>query len=252
MQMGLQAEIKKKLKHFTLDVSLSCDAGMVLSIVGPSGSGKTTILRNIAGLDAPDAGRITCRNETWTDVEKKISVPTRRRALGMVFQEFPLFPHLNIWKNVCFSAPDKAFARYLMERFGIWHLKNSRPDAISGGEKQRCAICQALARKPRVLLMDEPFSALDPLTRRKLREAILGMKDELGIPIVHVTHDIREALFLADEILPVVKGKVYHKWLLQFMLTAKDGFQCKEAYREAAEDMFDEIELPIRVKEYMK
>jgi molybdate transport system ATP-binding protein len=139
-----------------------------------------------------------------------------------------------------------------MERFGIWHLKDTRPDAISGGERQRCAICQALARQPRALLMDEPFSALDPLTRRKLREAVLGLKAELSIPIIHVTHDIREALFLADDILPVVKGRVFHKWLLQFMLTAKGGFQCKDNDRETAEEMFDEIELPIRIKEYMR
>jgi molybdate transport system ATP-binding protein len=139
-----------------------------------------------------------------------------------------------------------------MERFGIWHLKDSRPDAISGGEKQRCAICQALARKPQALLMDEPFSALDPLTRRNLRDALRFMKAELNIPIIHVTHDIREALFLADEILPVVNGRVFHKWLLQFMITAKEGFQCREHSRESAEEMFDEIELPIRIKEYMR
>jgi molybdate transport system ATP-binding protein len=250
--MALQADMTRRLNHFTLQVSLSCDSGRILSIVGPSGAGKTTILRTIAGLDPPDQGRITIDGETWTDTREKIFVPTRRRSVSMVFQEFPLFPHLNIWKNVCFSAPDKALARHLMERYGIWHLRDARPDAVSGGERQRCAICQALARQPRALLMDEPFSALDPLTRRKLREAVRGMKAELGIPIIHVTHDIREALFLADEILPVVKGRVYHKWLLQFMLTAKDGFQCKDAYREAAEDMFDEIELPLRVKEYMK
>jgi molybdate transport system ATP-binding protein len=166
----------------------------------------------------------------------------------MVFQEFPLFPHLNVWKNVCFSAPDTALARHLMERFGIWHLKDTRVDAISGGERQRCAICQALARKPGLLLMDEPFSALDPLTRRKLREAFRSMKHELSIPILHVTHDIREALFLADEILPVVRGRVCHKWLLQFMLSAREGFSCTDAAHELHED----IDLPVRIKEYMR
>lgn len=249
--MGISADIVKRLKHFTLRVSLCCPPGEILSIVGPSGAGKTTILRMLAGLDAPDSGSVSHSGETWVDRERKIFVPAPERKLAMVFQEYPLFPHLNVYRNVCFTAPDKAYAGHLMERFGIWHLKDSRPDAISGGEKQRCAICQALARQPRALLMDEPFSALDPLTRRKLRESIRGMKAELGIPVVHVTHDIREALFLADEIMPVVKGRVDHKWLLQFMLTAKDGFQCREYYREAAEkDMFDEIELPIRVKEY--
>ena len=246
--MPLQADMAKKLNHFTLQVSLSCDAGHVLSIVGPSGAGKSTILRIIAGLDTPDGGVITVGETTWTDTAGKVLVPTRRRALGMVFQEFPLFPHLNIWKNVCFSAPDIELARHLMERFGIWHLRNARPDAVSGGEKQRCAICQALARQPQVLLMDEPFSALDPLTRRKLREAFRAMKAELNIPILHVTHDIREALFLGDEILPVVRGRVCHKWLLQFMLSAREGFRCTDA----ATELHDDIDLPIRIKEYMR
>lgn len=250
--MSLQADMTRRLKHFTLKVSLSCDAGRILSVVGPSGAGKTTILRIIAGLDAPDEGRIAIGNETWTDTQHKVLVPTRRRALGMVFQEFPLFPHLNIWGNVCFSAPDRMLARQLMERFGIWHLRDSMPDAVSGGEKQRCAICQALARRPKVLLMDEPFSALDPLTRRKLREAIRDIKAELSIPILHVTHDIREALFLGDDILPVVRGRVYHRWLLQFMLSAKEGFQCVEPYRDAAQELHEDICLPIRIKEYMR
>lgn len=242
--MVLQADITRRLSHFTLDVSLSCEAGKVLSIVGPSGAGKTTILRIIAGLEVPDAGRISVDGEIWTDTAGKVMVPTRRRALGMVFQEFPLFPHLSVWKNVCFSASDTALARAYMERFGIWHLKDSRPDAVSGGERQRCAICQALARKPKVLLMDEPFSALDPLTRRRLRDAVRDIKTELSIPILHVTHDIREALFLGDAILPVVNGRVFHKWLLQFMISAREGFRCPDS-----EGMHDDIELPMRMKE---
>ncbi len=250
--MALQADIRKRLDHFDLHVCLSCGAGKVLSIVGPSGAGKTTILRIIAGLDAPDEGVVTMGGVTWTDTAARIMVPTRRRGLGMVFQEFPLFPHLSVWKNVCFSAPDVSLARNLMERFGIWHLKDARVDAVSGGEKQRCAICQALARKPGLLLMDEPFSALDPLTRRKLREAFRAMKHELSIPILHVTHDIREALFLADEILPVVRGRVCHKWLLQFMLSAREGFSCTDAATGGDSELYEDIDLPVRIKEYMR
>ncbi len=250
--MPLQADIRKRLNHFTLQVSLSCGAGRVLSIVGPSGAGKTTILRIIAGLDVPDEGGVTLGGTTWTDTAARVMVPTRRRGLGMVFQDFPLFPHLNVWKNVCFSAPDVSLARQLMERFGIWHLKDTRVDAVSGGERQRCAICQALARKPRLLLMDEPFSALDPLTRRKLREAFRAMKNELSIPILHVTHDIREALFLADEILPVVRGRVCHKWLLQFMLSAREGFSCTDAATGGDSELYEDIDLPVRIKEYMR
>jgi molybdate transport system ATP-binding protein len=250
--MALDARIKKRLKHFELDVSLSCDEGRLLAIVGPSGAGKTTVVRILAGLERPDYGLITCNGRTWTDTGRKIHVPARKRGIGYVFQEFPLFPNLNVYKNVAFAAKDKKRVKDLLEQFDVWHLRDCKPDRISGGEKQRCVMCQALARSPGVLLLDEPFSALDALTRRKLREMVRSLKSELSIPIIHVTHDIREALFLGDEILPVVKGRVFHKWLLQFMLTAKEGFQCKESYRKAAGDMFDEIELPIGVKEYMR
>ncbi len=226
--MALTADIRKKLKHFTLDVSLSCKDGEILSIVGPSGSGKTTILRLIAGLDSPDEGVITCGDRTWSDSRRRVALPVQKRGLAMVFQDFALFPHCSVFKNVCFAAEDKSLAENLMKRFGIWHLKESSSHAISGGERQRTAICQALAKEPEVLLMDEPFSALDPLTRRSLRIGLAEMKRELAIPIIHVTHDIKEALFLGDEIVPVVKGRVFHKWLLQFMLKAQDLSICPD------------------------
>ncbi len=240
--MALRAEIGKKLSHFTLDVSLACEGGKILSVVGPSGSGKTTILRIIAGLDAPDEGIITCGERVWVNSRAGTFLPTQKRRLAMVFQDFALFPHLSVFKNVCFAARDRSLAEELMKRFGIWHLKDTRPQSISGGERQRTAICQALASGPEVLLMDEPFSALDPITRRKLRIAVADMKGELDIPIIHVTHDIREALFLGDEIVPVVSGKVFHKWLLQFMLTTRGTGMCPD--RTDREDQGD-VELEI-------
>lgn len=249
--MALRAEIKKRLNHFTLDVSLACARGRILSVVGPSGSGKTTILRVIAGLDAPDEGSIACGESVWVNTRAGTFLPTQKRRLAMVFQDFALFPHCSVLKNVCFAARSKSLAETLMKRFGIWHLKDTRPQSISGGERQRAAICQALAREPEVLLMDEPFSALDPITRRKLRMAVAEMKRELGIPIIHVTHDIREALFLGDEIVPVVRGKIFHKWLLQFMLTTRDAGLCHD--RTAREDQGDiELELYDTRKECMR
>lgn len=250
--MALRAEIRKKLNHFTLDVSLACAGGRILSLVGPSGSGKTTILRIIAGLDAPDKGTITCGEESWVNTGTGTFLPTQKRRLGMVFQDFALFPHLSVFKNVCFAARDRSLAETLMKRFGIWHLKDTRPQSISGGERQRTAICQALAREPRVLLMDEPFSALDPVTRRKLRMAVAEMKHGLEIPIIHVTHDIREALFLGDEIVPVVSGKIFHKWLLQFMLTTRGEGLCPSdlTAREDQEDI--ELEIYDMRKEYKR
>lgn len=243
--MALEARLRRKLEHFTLDVSLACGGGRLLAIVGPSGAGKTTILRIIAGLERADEGHVTCSGETWADTGCRFSLPTRKRGVGYVFQEFTLFPHLSVYKNVAFAARDERTVEELLRRFGIWHLRDSRPHLISGGERQRCALCQALARQPRALLMDEPFSALDPLTRRRLRETVRGMKAELDIPIIHVTHDLREALILADEILPVVRGRVCHKWLLSFLMTAREGFRCRQG-----DDTRDDIELPLRTGEY--
>ena len=251
--MGLEARLKKRLKHFDLDVSLACEAGRLLAIVGPSGAGKTTIIRLIAGLEKPDAGRVTCRGEVWTDTAARIDLPTRKRGIGYVFQEFTLFPNLSVYKNVTFAARDRKRAEDLLKMFDIWSLRDSRPHLISGGERQRCAICQALARDPGVLLMDEPFSALDALSRRKLRDLVKSLKGELHIPVIHVTHDIREALYLADDIMPVARGRVENKWILQFMIARKERERdlCRSP-RPGLEDDEDEIELSIKMKEYMR
>jgi molybdate transport system ATP-binding protein len=250
--MGLDVRIKKSLKHFDLDVSFSCEEGKILAIVGPSGAGKTTIVRILAGLLKPEQGMISFNGETWTDTARRLQFPTRKREIGYVFQEFTLFPHLNIYKNVAFAAQDEKTVEGLLKQFDVWHLRDCRPHMISGGERQRCAICQALARNPKVLLLDEPFSALDALTRRKLREMVRALKKELNIPIIHVTHDIREALFLADEILPIVKGRVANKWLLQFMLTAREMGRCNNFQARLDHNEDDEIELNIASKEYIQ
>ena len=251
--MGLDVRIKKRLKDFELNVTFSCEEGSLLAIIGPSGSGKTTIIRILAGLQKPDQVLITCKEEIWASTKDKIHVPARKRGIGYVFQEFTLFPHLSVYKNVAFAAKDSQRVDDLLRLFDIRHIKDSKPDKISGGERQRCAICQALARSPKVLLLDEPFSALDALTRRKLREMVKALKNELHIPIIHVTHDIREALFLADDILPVVHGRVEDKWMLQFMLMSREVGRCLGrgigAGNNNEED--EEIELSIATKESM-
>jgi len=123
-----------------------------------------------------------------------------------------------VYQNAAFAARDKKRVEDLLHLFGIWGLKDFMPHKISGGERQRCAICQNLARKPRVLLLDEPFSALDAVTRKTLRTEIKQLKRELYIPIIHVTHDISEATQLGDELLSVVQGRIVPRWLFQFRL----------------------------------
>jgi len=211
--MAFDLTVKKRLHYFDLDLSLSCDDGRMLVLIGPSGGGKTTLVRMVAGLTMPDEGRIDFHGESWFDSSRGINLPTRKRRIGYVFQEYTLFPHLNLYDNAAFAAVDRKEVDGLLELFGIAHLRKRKPHLVSGGERQRCALCQAIARRPRMLLLDEPFSALDVVTRRGLREELKALKNNLTFPILYVTHDIGEALFLADEILPIVEGQIDRGWM---------------------------------------
>lgn len=211
--MALIVDIKKRLPDFDLEMSFTCEDGELNVLIGPSGAGKTTIIRIIAGLVEADEGHISYNDKTWVDTDQGISLPTQKRRLGFVFQDYTLFPHLNVYKNIAFASVDESEVEGLLKLFEIWHLRGSMPHKISGGERQRCAICQNLARHPQVLLLDEPFSALDVAIRKKLREGLKNIKKDLDIPIIHVTHDLSEALFLGDAILPIVRGKMAGEWL---------------------------------------
>ena len=220
--MTISASIKRRLKYYDLDLSFTCATNKMMVMIGPSGGGKTTIIRMLAGLEKPDEGQVIFGDEVWFDSERRINITPQKRRLGYVFQDYNLFPHLNLLDNAAFAAVEKKEVDDLFELFKISHLKKRRPHMVSGGERQRCAICQALARHPRLLLLDEPFSALDVVTRRGLREELKSLKGRLSCPIIYVTHDIHEALFLADEILPVVDGKIDRGWM-QRTITREPG-----------------------------
>ena len=195
-----------------LDARFECQAGELLALVGPSGSGKTTILRAIAGLIRPAAGAVRCGGATWFDA--RTYVPPQRRRVGLVFQHYALFPHLTAVGNVeAALAPTlpretrRAIAHELLEFVHLGGLEARLPRQLSGGQQQRVALARALARDPQALLLDEPFSAVDQMTRRRLQRELARMRERLKIPIVLVTHDLEEAAALADRMVVLHHGK---------------------------------------------
>ena len=189
------------------DVGLALDVGReTVALVGPSGAGKTTVLRAIAGLVRPARGRIDCDGETWFDSDARVDRRPEERSVGLVFQDYALFPHLSVERNVAFGG--RARARELLERFGIEQLARARPRELSGGERQRVALARALARNPSVLLLDEPMSALDAHMRSLVRAELHDLLRELRLPTLLVTHDFEDAAALADRVGVLVGGRL--------------------------------------------
>ncbi len=183
------------------------------ALVGPSGAGKTTICRMVAGLHRPRWGRVVCGGIVWCDTEKGAWLPVQKRGVGFVFQDYPLFPHMTLWQNITVAARNRESAERLAELVGIGDLLHLRPFQVSGGQRQRAALAQALARDPSLLILDEPFSALDLAIRLELRALVREIKECFQVPILLVTHDILEAELVADEIIPLCRGRVCHQWL---------------------------------------
>jgi molybdate transport system ATP-binding protein len=197
-----------------LDVALTCAPGEVLGIVGPSGAGKTTLLRAIAGLYRARGGRVTVGGDVWFDAETRVFLRPHRRRVGLVFQEHALFPHLSAEANVAVALIDhpraerRDRARDLLARMRLAGLEARKPAELSGGQRQRVAIARALARDPMVLLMDEPFSAVDRRTRAHLQAEIVALRQDLAIPMLLVTHDVDEVARLADRLCILDHGRV--------------------------------------------
>jgi molybdate transport system ATP-binding protein len=203
----LELDIAVALRSFELGVRLSVGA-QTFALVGPSGAGKTTVLRAIAGLRRPDRGRIALGDWAWFDAAAKVDLPPERRSVGLVFQEYALFPHMTVRANVAFGGASDSHVRELLDRVRIAHLADERPGALSGGERQRVAVARALARDPQVLLLDEPLSALDAHTRAVVRGELQDVLGALALPTLLVTHDFRDAAALADRVGVIVDGRL--------------------------------------------
>lgn len=185
-------------RRFELDVRLRSDAPRIV-LMGPSGAGKTRLLQAIAGLLRPDEGHIRIGGRTFFDSKSGLHLPPQQRRVGYLFQDYALFPHLSVLANVAFglrqgvwgrlSHEQKEEAMHWLERFEITHLAQQRPHTLSGGQQQRVALARMAILKPRVLLLDEPFSALDPALRISMRHQIDKLLNLLGIPLLMVSHD---------------------------------------------------------------
>jgi molybdate transport system ATP-binding protein len=210
----LRAEARTRLGALELDVALEVRAGECLALAGPSGAGKTSVLRIAAGLVRPERGLVEANGETWLDTERGVDVAPERRRCGYVFQEYALFPHLSAWQNVAYPlrgmprAQRKERSLELLGRFGLRELADARPRTLSGGERQRVAVARALARKPEVLLLDEPLSALDARTRASAARELAAVLRDVEVPALLVTHDFAEAAQLGDRVGVIDAGRV--------------------------------------------
>ncbi|MBU2702604.1 molybdate transport system ATP-binding protein [Sporomusaceae bacterium BoRhaA] len=206
-----QISIQKQLPEFLLHIEFSISRE-ILVLFGPSGCGKTTTLRCIAGLAKPDGGKICLDNQIFYDSKNATFVPPRERNVGYMFQEYALFPHMNVKKNIWYGVKqggEQANTMYqrLMKLLKIEQLEKRSIGQLSGGEKQRIALARALMAEPKILLLDEPLSALDQTTRAELQSELKHLQKMWDIPFVLVTHDFAEAQNMGDQILFIHQGK---------------------------------------------
>ena len=222
----ISLNIKKELHGsngvMNLDINLSLQNGEFVALSGVSGSGKTSLLRVLAGLEEA-FGEIIVDGEIW--LNEKIKKPIQKRDIGFVFQDYALFPNLSVIDNLLYVKKDKDLAKQLLSLTDLYELKNRYPNSLSGGQKQRVSLCRALMKRPKILLMDEPLSALDPHMRLKLQDEILTLHKEFKTTTIMVSHDPSEMYKLASRVLVLKDGKIIDDGLPKDILLKTQGSQ---------------------------
>lgn len=212
----LELSVTKKLRDFSLQVGLTVAKGEILMLVGENGCGKTTILNMAAGLLDPDSGDIVLSGETLFNRSHEINLAPEARNIGYVFQNYALFPHLSVYENVAFGLKARMIPRQeieervrrQLEAAGLWEVRKARAARISGGQKQRVALARALVIEPGLLLLDEPFSAMDFRRQAQARRELKALIHQCGVPAIVVTHDLRDVACIGDRACLIEKGRV--------------------------------------------
>lgn len=210
----ISIDVTKKLMGadgpFELSVNLEIAPQTLLTLYGKSGSGKTTLLRMLAGLEIPDSGKIEVNGTLWFDSTAGICISPQKRRVGLVFQDYALFPTMTVWENLLFAQEKKEHrtAGEMLAVMGLDSLRDRYPATLSGGQKQRVALARAMLRNPDILLLDEPLSALDQITRNKLQDEILKVHRQFGLSTLLVSHDKQEVFKLSDRVACIEKGRI--------------------------------------------
>lgn len=205
--MSLYVDIEKTVGNFTLRVNFETE-DEVFAILGASGCGKSMTLKCIAGIEKPDRGCIILDDEVLFDSERRVNVPVRKRGIGYLFQDYALFPNMTVFENIMCGAGDKGITQEFIRRFYLEGKERLYPEQLSGGQKQRVALARMLSAKPRYLLLDEPFSALDNYLKSKLEREIMDVLENYGRNVLFVSHDRNEVYRLTDTIAVMENGRV--------------------------------------------
>lgn len=210
LTLDLQKTFPTGSGDFSINVGMNAGANEVATLYGKSGAGKTTLLRMIAGLSSPDSGKITVGDETWFDSARNINAPPQKRSVGFVFQDYALFPNMTVRENLEYACgkQEGAWLARLADLAGLGDLQARRPHELSGGQKQRAALARALARRPKLLLLDEPLAALDAETRLTLQDEILIILRELPVATVMVSHDLSEVFKMSRRVYVIENGEI--------------------------------------------
>lgn len=209
IKFDLHKQFKSHGTTINIGLNAECEEGKIIAIYGKSGVGKSTLLRMLSGLMTPDSGLITVDDDIWYESKSKKNIKANKRNIGFLFQDYSLFPNMNVLKNILYGVDanyDKEFINRIIGVSDLKDLLNRDPESLSGGQQQRVALARAIARKPKLLLLDEPLSALDGEMRLKLQEEILAINKIIKTTIIFVSHDLPEVFKLADEVLVVEDG----------------------------------------------